>query len=240
MTWHGRFLGAAEDIGRLGFVLEADGHRFLFDYGMEPDKPPLYPLEAPPVDRVFLTHAHLDHSGMLPWLAARYDASIHCTPPSAEVATLQALEGGMGGYLGLEPVFFVDIEPLIGAFTPELIRSFEGYGDPSNLPVFVVGMPRSGTTLTEQIIAAHPKGGGAGELRRISWMWLGLSESKTAAHAFRKMRDGGPQRCRDLASRYVSQIPARAARFCSPLLDGASRISLRNGRPAPDHALEAL
>ncbi len=88
MTWHGRFLGAAEDIGRLGFVLEADGHRFLFDYGMEPDKPPLYPLEAPPVDRVFLTHAHLDHSGMLPWLAARYDASIHCTPPSAEVATL--------------------------------------------------------------------------------------------------------------------------------------------------------
>lgn len=108
------------------------------------------------------------------------------------------------------------VDDLIGAFTPELIRSFEGYGDPSNLPVFVVGMPRSGTTLTEQIIAAHPKGGGAGELRRISWMWLGLSESKTAAHAFRKMRDGGPQRCRDLASRYVSML-----RFLAP---GASRV----------------
>lgn len=88
MTYQGRFLGAAEDIGRLGFVLEGEGARFLFDYGLEPDKPPLYPLEAPPIDRVFLTHAHLDHSGMLPWLAARYDASIHCTPPSAEVATL--------------------------------------------------------------------------------------------------------------------------------------------------------
>ncbi|MCC6272251.1 MAG: RIP metalloprotease RseP [Deltaproteobacteria bacterium] len=36
-----------------------------------------------------------------------------------KAATLQALEGGMGGYLGLEPVFFVDVEPLIGAFTPD-------------------------------------------------------------------------------------------------------------------------
>lgn len=88
MTWRGRFLGAAEDIGRLGFVLESEGSKFLFDYGMEPDKPPLYPLPAPAIDRVFLTHAHLDHSGMLPWLAARYDASILCTPPTAEVATL--------------------------------------------------------------------------------------------------------------------------------------------------------
>ncbi|MFO1533237.1 MAG: MBL fold metallo-hydrolase [Thermoplasmatota archaeon] len=88
MTWSGRFLGAAEDIGRLGFVLDAEGSRFLFDYGMEPDKPPLYPLEAPPVDRVFLTHAHLDHSGMIPWVAARNDASILATPPTSEVATL--------------------------------------------------------------------------------------------------------------------------------------------------------
>src|ERR1041385_8817759 len=86
--WQGRFLGAAEDVGRLGFVLDGEGARFLLDYRMAPDRPPLYPLEAPPVDRVFLTHSHLDHSGMLPWLAARGDASIHCTPPSAHVATI--------------------------------------------------------------------------------------------------------------------------------------------------------
>jgi tetratricopeptide (TPR) repeat protein len=34
-------------------------------------------------------------------------------------------------------------------------------------PVFIVGMPRSGTTLTEQIIDAHPRGFGAGELGMI-------------------------------------------------------------------------
>lgn len=88
MTWTGRFLGAAEDIGRLGFVLESAGSKFLFDYGMEPDKPPQYPLPAPPIDRVFLTHAHLDHSGMIPWITARYDASILTTPVTQEVATL--------------------------------------------------------------------------------------------------------------------------------------------------------
>jgi tetratricopeptide (TPR) repeat protein len=39
-----------------------------------------------------------------------------------------------------------------------------GAGDPSDLPVFVVGMPRSGTTLVEQILASHPQIQGAGEL----------------------------------------------------------------------------
>jgi putative mRNA 3-end processing factor len=118
MTWHGRFLGAAEDIGRLGFVLESEGSRFLFDYGMEPDKPPLYPLEAPPIDRVFLTHAHLDHSGMIPWLAARYDASILCTPPTAEVATLMHRDSlKIARSEGFpEPYGDADIEATIGLY----------------------------------------------------------------------------------------------------------------------------
>ena len=39
-----------------------------------------------------------------------------------------------------------------------------GHGDPSEAPIFVIGMPRSGTTLTEQILAAHPRVYGAGEV----------------------------------------------------------------------------
>ncbi len=45
-------------------------------------------------------------------------------------------------------------------------------------PVFIVGMPRSGTTLTEQIIDAHPKGYGAGELGLISELFRGLAKSE--------------------------------------------------------------
>ncbi|MDP2761010.1 MAG: sulfotransferase [Sideroxyarcus sp.] len=49
-------------------------------------------------------------------------------------------------------------------FSKEFIERLRGSGEPSDLPIFVLGMPRSGTTLTEQIIASHPDVFGAGEL----------------------------------------------------------------------------
>jgi len=52
-------------------------------------------------------------------------------------------------------------------FTPELIAAKSGGGDPSRVPVFIVGMPRSGTTLVEQILASHPQVHGAGELNTL-------------------------------------------------------------------------
>jgi tetratricopeptide (TPR) repeat protein len=59
------------------------------------------------------------------------------------------------------------VDALIGAFSPEFFASRRGVGSNSDIPVFVVGMPRSGTTLAEQIIAHHPEAAGAGELDRI-------------------------------------------------------------------------
>jgi tetratricopeptide (TPR) repeat protein len=49
-------------------------------------------------------------------------------------------------------------------FTRDLIQRCAQYGSDSERPVFVVGMPRTGTTLVEQILAAHPAVFGAGEL----------------------------------------------------------------------------
>jgi tetratricopeptide (TPR) repeat protein len=53
-------------------------------------------------------------------------------------------------------------------FTAELIAAKSGGGDASALPIFVIGMPRSGTTLVEQIIASHPSVHGAGELQSLN------------------------------------------------------------------------
>jgi tetratricopeptide (TPR) repeat protein len=55
----------------------------------------------------------------------------------------------------------------IAAFTPELLSSKSAFANPSEVPVFIVGMPRSGTTLTEQICASHPAVHGAGELDKL-------------------------------------------------------------------------
>lgn len=49
-------------------------------------------------------------------------------------------------------------------FTKERLASLRGAGSPTKTPIFVLGMPRSGTTLTETIIASHPEVYGAGEL----------------------------------------------------------------------------
>ncbi|MDE2184562.1 MAG: sulfotransferase [Alphaproteobacteria bacterium] len=49
------------------------------------------------------------------------------------------------------------------AFTAELMEAKAGTGHLGEEPVFVVGMPRSGTTLVEQILASHPQAFGAGE-----------------------------------------------------------------------------
>ena len=54
------------------------------------------------------------------------------------------------------------------AFTAELIDAKSGLGDPSGVPIFVLGMPRSGTTLVEQILASHPRVHGAGELKTLN------------------------------------------------------------------------
>jgi tetratricopeptide (TPR) repeat protein len=52
-------------------------------------------------------------------------------------------------------------------FNSRLFERFQGEGDSSLVPVFVLGMPRSGSSLVEQILASHPQIHGAGELTAL-------------------------------------------------------------------------
>jgi tetratricopeptide (TPR) repeat protein len=56
------------------------------------------------------------------------------------------------------------VDETIRAFPAEIFQQMESSGCESEVPVFVLGMPRSGTTLVEQILSSHPQARGAGEL----------------------------------------------------------------------------
>jgi tetratricopeptide (TPR) repeat protein len=74
-----------------------------------------------------------------------------------------------GNGLKRRTIAYVEAAPLAGfqrveaAFTPALLRQKQRTGDLSAVPIFVFGMPRSGTTLVEQVIASHPRAFGADE-----------------------------------------------------------------------------
>jgi tetratricopeptide (TPR) repeat protein len=52
-------------------------------------------------------------------------------------------------------------------FDANLVDRFRAVGDPSTLPIFILGMPRSGSTLVEQILASHPQIQAGGEMDKL-------------------------------------------------------------------------
>lgn len=56
------------------------------------------------------------------------------------------------------------------AFSAEVMQNLSGLGHSSDQPVFIIGMPRSGTTLVEQILASHPDVYGAGETMYLPYL----------------------------------------------------------------------
>jgi len=64
------------------------------------------------------------------------------------------------------------IDRLIATFSTGFFERKRGIGDPSEVPLLIVGMPRSGTTLTEQILTSHPEVAGAGEVNYFNELQL--------------------------------------------------------------------
>ncbi|MDR0523848.1 MAG: MBL fold metallo-hydrolase [Candidatus Methanoplasma sp.] len=85
-------MGGADVVGRMGMTIEGAGKTLLVEYGMSPSKPPEYPMEAPRVDHLFLTHCHLDHCGMVPAVCGRDGCELFTTPLSAEVSELMMFD----------------------------------------------------------------------------------------------------------------------------------------------------
>jgi tetratricopeptide (TPR) repeat protein len=94
-------------------------------------------------------------------------------------------------------------------FNVERLSRLETGESASELPVFIIGMPRSGTSLAEQILASHPQVHGAGEIR----FW---------SHAFGRLEREGLES--EVAARLVPELAREYLEHVSALGGGALRV----------------
>jgi putative mRNA 3-end processing factor len=85
-------LGAAKEVGRSAFLINSNNTNILLDYGVLLKREPIFPIHVKPkdIDAVVITHAHLDHSGFVPFLFLNTDSKIKAfaTLPTFELSQL--------------------------------------------------------------------------------------------------------------------------------------------------------
>jgi tetratricopeptide (TPR) repeat protein len=99
-------------------------------------------------------------------------------------------------------------EKLMTAFTPAFFERVRGFGAETERPVFIVGLPRSGTTLTEQILAAHSQVYGAGELLVARKDFLALGAEPTDESVFAALSELPGDAIHRVAQRHLEQLEA--------------------------------
>ncbi len=143
------------------------------------------------------------------------------------------------------------VECIIQTYTAKFFAERRRFGLGTDQPVFIVGLPRSGTTLTEQILAAHPWLHGAGELPALSrvatqaladpgdqpWqaaLKLDQMQSRELAHKYlHALRDGAPKGRLRISDK--SPLNFFHLAFAATLFPGARVIHCR--RDPRDNAL---
>jgi tetratricopeptide (TPR) repeat protein len=101
-------------------------------------------------------------------------------------------------------------------FTSEFfVRALQGANELSSKPVFIVGMPRSGTTLVEQILASHPHVFGAGELKSFERAIAEVRSAMREAPAYPEIAvHMSGEHFRELGRRYLAGIRQLAPDAC--------------------------
>jgi tetratricopeptide (TPR) repeat protein len=124
------------------------------------------------------------------------------------------------------------VDRIIKTFTRELIAHRRGWGDPDPRPVFVVGLPRSGSTLIEQILASHPHVHGAGELPHLRNVFHSLPEIAQMpwADSFDVVNTLDRSIATRAARQYIEHLdrlaPARAGRVVDKMPDNIEMLGL--------------
>jgi tetratricopeptide (TPR) repeat protein len=138
------------------------------------------------VERLLSQPLRLEHEIGLRFALGKYHDDRGCyTQAFGEYQRANELSRRHG--TGYQPAKLTrQVDEVIEEWDREFVgRSHAGASD-SEVPVFVVGMPRSGTSLTEQILASHPQAYGAGEVE----FWEGAAVRYVRAGSDRETRSG--------------------------------------------------
>lgn len=84
-----RFLGGCREVGRMGMLIDTGAEKFLWEYGINVENwgKPIEPDIN--FDGVFVSHAHLDHSGLLPQLYGRgYEGLVYSEPATLDLLSI--------------------------------------------------------------------------------------------------------------------------------------------------------
>ncbi len=98
------------------------------------------------------------------------------------------------------------VDASIADFGAAVFAARRAHGDPSQAPIFIVGMPRSGTTMAEQILASHPAVAAGGERSHLAEVARVLGWPPAAA--LKRLDEAGTQA---LAARYLEAGPSLPA-----------------------------
>jgi Flp pilus assembly protein TadD len=142
---------------------------------MTPDDAPLLPqmeqvLGDPGLENVHRQRLHLAIGKMADDLGDHQTAMRHFDAADAVRRIINPFDAAE---------FETQIDLMIARVTPGLIAGAGALGVQDPSPVFITGMPRSGTTLVEQIISSHPDAAGGGELNfwnERGRLWIGAGE----------------------------------------------------------------
>jgi tetratricopeptide (TPR) repeat protein len=131
----------------------------------------------------------------------RYDEAFACVATANALARAQDEASGQAFAIG---PLRRQVNEAIAHCTPDFFAHTRGWGNPSALPVLVVGMPRSGTTLVEQIAASHAAVVGAGELLDLNQ----AARLLMLANPGRAVADWDAVAARSHADAYVARLAA--------------------------------